>query len=310
EDFDGSDAEKEGDNNVSMVPDSVTEDANVQAEEKVSIPFPPGFTPCDEREVECDKKSVGNNEGSGFGNEKGESVSIGLRKSNKIDIKRTGAKKDWVKEICVSYNVNFLTLQETKMEDISLIDVKCCWGNYAFEYAYSPKVGNSGGILCVWEKSAFKKNNSKIFDYFVMLGGSWLCSGVNLLIISVYAPQEYAEKKMLWDYLVHVISKWDGEVIVMGDFNEVRFKNERFGSSEKKMSKLNRFLMSEGLLGVNPNFSDLTLDRMYHYWFEIDRFDEMISKAWCECPIVEVNPIMEIIKDIQEAEKVDNLEAA
>nr|GFD31588.1 nucleotide-binding alpha-beta plait domain-containing protein [Tanacetum cinerariifolium] len=34
EDFDGSDAEKDEDNNVSMVPDSVTEDANVQAEEK------------------------------------------------------------------------------------------------------------------------------------------------------------------------------------------------------------------------------------------------------------------------------------
>nr|GFB49859.1 hypothetical protein [Tanacetum cinerariifolium] len=56
----------------------------------VSIPFPPGFTPCDEREVECDKKFMGNNEGSGFGNEKGESDSIGSRKSNKIDIKRTG----------------------------------------------------------------------------------------------------------------------------------------------------------------------------------------------------------------------------
>nr|GFC21336.1 RNA-directed DNA polymerase, eukaryota [Tanacetum cinerariifolium] len=99
---------------------------------------------------------------------------------------------------------------------------------------------------------------------------------------------------MLWDYLVHVISKWDGEVIVMGEFNEVRFKNERFGSlfhahganafnrfilqanlqeiplggcsftwchrSAKKMSKLDRFLMSKGLLGVNPNFSALTLD--------------------------------------------------
>nr|GFC25749.1 RNA-directed DNA polymerase, eukaryota [Tanacetum cinerariifolium] len=264
EDFDGSDVEKEGDNNISMVPDSVKEDVNVQAEEK---------------EVECDKKSMGNNEGSGFGNEKGESVSIGSRKSNKINIQRTGgsllavmeelikvgktmgynmegclnpkAKKDWVKEICVSHKVNFLTLQETKMEDISLIDVKCCWGNYAFD-------------------------------------------GVNLLIISVYAPQEYAKKKMLWDYLVHVISKWDGEVILMGDFNEVRFKNERFGSlfhahgadafnrfilqanlqeiplggcsftwchrSAKKMSKLDRFLMSEGLLGVNPNFSALTLD--------------------------------------------------
>nr|GEZ83525.1 ChaC-like family protein [Tanacetum cinerariifolium] len=41
-------------------------------------------------EVECDKKSMGNNEGSGFGNEKGESVSIRSRKSNKIDIQRTG----------------------------------------------------------------------------------------------------------------------------------------------------------------------------------------------------------------------------
>nr|GFC11939.1 hypothetical protein [Tanacetum cinerariifolium] len=125
EDFDGSDVEKEGDNNVSMVPDSVKEDVKVQAEEKgndfdvnnsldpfelylllnkkknaeekmdksngiVSIPFPPGFTPCDETEVECDKKSMGNNEASGFGNEKRESVSIGSRKSNKIDIHRMG----------------------------------------------------------------------------------------------------------------------------------------------------------------------------------------------------------------------------
>nr|GFB51554.1 RNA-directed DNA polymerase, eukaryota [Tanacetum cinerariifolium] len=126
----------------------------------VSIPFPPGFTPCDETEVECEKKYVGNNEGSGFGNEKGESVSISSRKSNKIDIQRT-----------------------------------------------------AGSLLIV-------------MDELIKSGGC----GVNLLIILVYDPQEYAEKKMLWDYLVHVISKWDGEVIVMEDFNEVRFKNERFGS--------------------------------------------------------------------------------
>nr|GFB27885.1 RNA-directed DNA polymerase, eukaryota [Tanacetum cinerariifolium] len=205
-----------------MVPDSVKEDVNVQAEEKgndfdvnnyldpfelypllnkknvkekmdksngtVSIPFPPGITPSDETEVECDKKSMGNNEGSGFGNKKGESGSIGSRKSNKIYIQRTG-----------------------------------------------------GSLLIVMEE------------------------------------------------LIK-----DGEVIVMGDFNEVRFKNERFGSlfhvhgadafnrfilqanlqkiplggcsftwchrSEKNMSKLDQFLMSEGLLGVNPNFSALTLD--------------------------------------------------
>ena len=81
----------------------------------------------------------------------------------------------------------------------------------------------------------------------------------------------------------------------MGDFNEVRNKNERFESvfhvqgadvfnkfiskanleevplggcaftwchtSASKMSKLDRFLLSEGLLSENPNFSATTLDR-------------------------------------------------
>ncbi|GJT85935.1 hypothetical protein Tco_1067652 [Tanacetum coccineum] len=41
-----------------------------KSNETVSIPFPPGFTPCDETEVECDKKSMGNNEGSGSDNGK------------------------------------------------------------------------------------------------------------------------------------------------------------------------------------------------------------------------------------------------
>nr|GEY07295.1 RNA-directed DNA polymerase, eukaryota [Tanacetum cinerariifolium] len=177
----------------------------------MSISFPLGFTPCDETEVECDKKSMGNNEGSGFGKEKGESVSIGSMKSNKIDIKRTGGSlltvmEELIKvgktmgynmEGCIKNIEEIIEIQgereETKMEDISLIDVKCCWGNYDFEYVYSPAVDNSGGILCVWEKSAFKKDNLTISDYFVMLGGSWLCSCVNLLIISVYAPQEYAQ---------------------------------------------------------------------------------------------------------------------
>nr|GFD32112.1 hypothetical protein [Tanacetum cinerariifolium] len=85
--------EKEGDNNVSMVPDSVKEDVNAQAEEKevkmdksngtVSIPFPPGFTPCDETEVECDKKSMGNNEGSGFGTKKGNRFLLGQGKATR-----------------------------------------------------------------------------------------------------------------------------------------------------------------------------------------------------------------------------------
>ncbi|GJV94960.1 hypothetical protein Tco_1546537 [Tanacetum coccineum] len=41
--------------------------------------------------------------------------------------------------------------------------------------------------------------------------GDWIPNGTKLLIISIYAPQDISEKKMLWDYLSHVIAQWAGE---------------------------------------------------------------------------------------------------
>nr|GEY77922.1 RNA-directed DNA polymerase, eukaryota [Tanacetum cinerariifolium] len=38
----------------------------------------------------------------------------------------------------------------------------------------SASVGNSGGILCVWDPNMFKKMNSTISDYFVMVRGDWM----------------------------------------------------------------------------------------------------------------------------------------
>ncbi|GKF86559.1 RNA-directed DNA polymerase, eukaryota, partial [Tanacetum coccineum] len=100
---------------------------------------------------------------------------------------------------------------------------------------------------------------------------------------------------MLWNYLNHMIDRWKGDVIIMGDFNEVRCQEERFGSifnsqgaaafnnfislgglvevssggysftwshkSASKMSKLDRFLISDSLLRSCPNISALILDR-------------------------------------------------
>nr|GEZ16733.1 nucleotide-binding alpha-beta plait domain-containing protein [Tanacetum cinerariifolium] len=108
------------------------------------------------------------------------------------------AKKDWVKELCVKYKVNFFALQETKMETMELFTVKLCWGNFAFDYVHSDSIGNSGGDLGVWVKT-----------------------GVNLLIVVVYAPHDLRDKRILWDYLAHVSNQWDMERMLMGDFNEV-----------------------------------------------------------------------------------------
>ncbi|GKE76903.1 RNA-directed DNA polymerase, eukaryota [Tanacetum coccineum] len=55
------------------------------------------------------------------------------------------AKKDWVKELCVKNKVNFMALQETKMENMELFSVNMCWGNFAFDYVHS----DSGGEVVI-----------------------------------------------------------------------------------------------------------------------------------------------------------------
>nr|GEY59263.1 RNA-directed DNA polymerase, eukaryota [Tanacetum cinerariifolium] len=141
------------------------------------------------------------------------------------------AKKDWAKELCVKHKVNFLAIQETKMEEIDLFSVRRCWGNSVFDHLHSNSVGNSGGILYIWDPNAFRKNSFTISDSFIIIRGAWLMSGIDLMIIAVYAPHDPSDKCMLWDYLNHVINQWNGEVVIMGDFNEVRIKSDRFGSN-------------------------------------------------------------------------------
>nr|GEW28086.1 RNA-directed DNA polymerase, eukaryota [Tanacetum cinerariifolium] len=266
------------------------------------------------------------------------------------------AKKDWVKELCNKNKVNFLSLQETKMESINTFCVKKCWGNYSFEFVYGPSVGNSCAILCTWDPRMFHKHNATILDYFVAIQGEWIANAKKYLVISVYAPQEASEKRMLWSYLNHMIDRWNGESILMGDFNEARHKEERFGSvfnnhnamvfnsfvsssglvevplggcaftrcykSGSKMSKLDRFFISEGIMGFCPNITSITFDRylsdhrpiilrevchdygpipfrMYHYWFDWDGFDRFIVDTWSNMSISDTNAISKFMKKLR-----------
>ncbi|GJR52782.1 RNA-directed DNA polymerase, eukaryota [Tanacetum coccineum] len=279
------------------------------------------------------KKSEAPRSGGSFLNLMEEVVKVGLAQK---------AKKDWVRELCVKNKVNFLAIQETKKEKIDLFNVRRCWGNCTFDHLHSNSVGNSGGILCVWDPNAFRKSNYTISDYFVIIRGVWIKSGIDLLIIAVYAPHDSRDKQMLWDYLVHVINQWHGEAIIMGDFNEVRYKSDRFGSnfnvqgagafnsfivnagleevplggsaftwchkSASKMSKLDRFFVSNNLFNTCPHISAITLDRylsdhrpillretdfdfgpvpfrFFHHWLELEGFTKFVSETWNIAPV-------------------------
>nr|GEY26974.1 putative reverse transcriptase domain-containing protein [Tanacetum cinerariifolium] len=61
--------------------------------------------------------------------------------------------------------------------------------------------GNSGGILCIWEMSVFRKDHVTISDSFIAIYGTWLPSNSKLLLVSIYAPQQAAYKRVLWEYM-------------------------------------------------------------------------------------------------------------
>nr|GEV24190.1 RNA-directed DNA polymerase, eukaryota [Tanacetum cinerariifolium] len=134
---------------------------------------------------------------------------------------------------------------------------------------------------------------------------------------------------------------WKGNVVLMGDINEVRYKSDRFGSnfnvqgagefnyfindvdleevplggsmftwchkSGLKMSKLDRFFISNSLFNSSPHISAITLERylsdhqpillwetnydygpirfrFFHHWFELDGFNKFVIDSWNVVP--------------------------
>nr|GEY70264.1 RNA-directed DNA polymerase, eukaryota [Tanacetum cinerariifolium] len=115
---------------------------------------------------------------------------------------------------------------------------------------------------------------------------------------------------MLWDYLTYVSDQWDGEIVMMGDFNEVRYKSERFGSIFKAHDAdiFNSFIYNAGLnevhLGGNAftwchkSATKMTIFdygpipfRFYNYWLEVDCFEKLVRDAWNDAPDNKKNAI-------------------
>ncbi|GJR85328.1 RNA-directed DNA polymerase, eukaryota [Tanacetum coccineum] len=231
------------------------------------------------------------------------------------------------------------------MDCISHMDVKSLWGNSNFDFVASDSLGNSGGILCIWEASIFKKDGATISDNFIAIYGTWLPRNVKILLVAVYAPQQPGSKRALWDFLSNLVRRWNGEAIIMGDFNDVRTMDERLSSSfnassarcfdrfivssglvdvklegysftwshpsASKMSKLDRFLVTEGIISLYPPISALCLDRhlsdhgpipfrFYQSWLRIEGFDSMVEHAWLSFSHSDSNAMVRVKKKWQE----------
>nr|GFB63177.1 RNA-directed DNA polymerase, eukaryota [Tanacetum cinerariifolium] len=83
---------------------------------------------------------------------------------------------------------------ETKMDTMSHMDVKFMWGNSNYDFVCSDSLGSSGGILCIWESSIFKKDNVTISDNFVAIYGTWLTNNVKELELGLVSDDQLARR--------------------------------------------------------------------------------------------------------------------
>nr|GEW98552.1 RNA-directed DNA polymerase, eukaryota [Tanacetum cinerariifolium] len=155
-------------------------------------------------------------------------------------------------ELNIKHKVNFLALQETKMDQVKHMDGKFIWGNSNYQYVSSDSAGSSGEILCIWEATIFKKDYATVSNNFIAIYGTWISNNSKVLIVVIYAPRSISHKRVLWDYISSLIACWNGETIIMGDFNEMRSIDERFGLmfNQSRSRLFNHFITSSGLVDV------------------------------------------------------------
>nr|GEY09596.1 hypothetical protein [Tanacetum cinerariifolium] len=144
-----------------------------------------------------------------------------------------------------------LTIKESKSTHVELWKLRQIWGNSEFDFVTSPARGMSGGIISLW-------NNR-----------------FNIRWINVYAPQNLSRKIDLWNSLLSLTASWDGVVVMMGDFNEVRNAGERHGSNfnDRHAKIFNNFIDGASLIDVPLGGYNFTwMDKWGSKMSKLDRF--------------------------------------
>lgn len=88
--------------------------------------------------------------------------------------------------------------------------------------------------------------------HFLIKIGIWYGINDQMVFANVYGPQWCTEKASIWKELLAIKNSKPGIWIIMGDFNAVRRKDERFNSifCEKTASDFNNFIHEMGLIDM------------------------------------------------------------
>ncbi|XP_071694370.1 uncharacterized protein [Rutidosis leptorrhynchoides] len=206
-------------------------------------------------------------------------------------------KINWFRNLRLKELPDVVALQESKCNEVSDAWMERVWGSEEFGFIQKPKVGKSGDMFLIWDANVFTVDQAveEIFGSSQAVRCKWKGYDTDTIITNVYGPHNDEGKKELWDSLEILMSYKDAGWVICGDFNEVRIESERlnslfierraamfnnfiekmqlveipllgknftrFSDDGVKLSKLDRFLVSEDFLDSWGDMSAIALDR-------------------------------------------------
>ncbi|GKV09171.1 hypothetical protein SLEP1_g20713 [Rubroshorea leprosula] len=190
-------------------------------------------------------------------------------------------KKAQIRELVIKEKIQFLAVQETKMD---IVDRKICrnlWGSEDMDWVAKSSNGMYGGLICVWDSKILKKKETIEGDNFIGVFGLWGLEEIPVYILNIYSPCQLTSKRALWEELQGLINNRKGLWCLAGDFNALRRVEERAGCKvvSNEMREFDAFIH-------NTDLFDLPLIGRKYTWYNsngqqmsrIDRF--LFSKEW------------------------------
>ena len=138
-----------------------------------------------------------------------------------------GIKWAAIRSLNMKHKVDLVCIQETKKDSFDKLICQSMWGDSSVSWDFVPSIQASGGLLCLWNNSAFQVERRVKGRNFLMLEGKWAKDNQWLHIVNVYAPCDLAGKRTLWDELRHLkVSDPNGLWCFLGDFNTIKSQHE------------------------------------------------------------------------------------
>ena len=146
-------------------------------------------------------------------------------------------------------NCNIICLQETKREHFDLAYIKNFCHRKFNKFAYSPSMGNSGGIITIWNGSQF--DGSIISQSGFQITVKFICKASNKAwyLTNIYGPASNKNRGEFITWLADLDSTYMNLWMILGDFNLVRDTSDRSrpGGDTNNMLALNSVMQAHDL---------------------------------------------------------------